>query len=100
MWSWWRWLICGGSTGILTKDVMESHLEDARELLEAYFEHPEVVSPPVLLDGNDLMEAFNLEPGPRIGVLLDLLREAQAAGEVESREQALEYLTTQLDQTA
>lgn len=84
----------------LTKELMESHLEDARELLEAYFEHPEVVSPPVLLDGNDLMEAFDLEPGPRIGALLDLLREAQAAGEVDSREQALEYLSAQLDQLA
>jgi len=84
----------------LTKDLMESHLEDARELLEAYFEHPEVVSPPVLLDGNDLMEMFDLEPGPKIGALLDLLREAQAAGEVETREQALECLSTQLDQTA
>ena len=82
----------------LTKDLMESHLAAARELLEAYYEHPEVISPPVLLDGNDLMEVFELEPGPRIGALLGLLREAQAAGEIDSRQQAIEYLTTQLDQ--
>ena len=44
----------------LTKDLMESHLAAARELLEAYYEHPEVISPPVLLDGNDLMEVLSL----------------------------------------
>jgi poly(A) polymerase len=42
-----------------------------------------------LVTGNDLMQAFGLEPGPHIGVLLDQIGEAHAAGEIDSREEAL-----------
>ena len=35
------------------------------------------------------MQALNLEPGPEVGRLLELVREAQASGEVHDRESAL-----------
>lgn len=53
---------------------------------------PEVVSPARLIDGYDLQEVFGLKPGPRIGDLLEAVREAQAEGEVSDREDALAYL--------
>jgi hypothetical protein len=80
----------------LTKDVMVERFTIARYLLEAWYETPEVVSPPTLLDGHDLIEIFGLSPGPQLGDLLDLLREAQAAGEIETRQQALDFLSTHL----
>lgn len=42
-----------------------------------------------LVNGHDLMEALHLQPGPRIGALLERLREAEAVGEVASREDAI-----------
>ena len=45
--------------------------------------------PKRLLDGHDLMEALHLPPGPLIGRLLDVAEEAQAVGEVTTREEAL-----------
>jgi tRNA nucleotidyltransferase/poly(A) polymerase len=45
-----------------------------------------------LLNGHEIMEAFDLQPGPKIGQLLDLLREEQLAGRIESRKDALEFL--------
>ncbi|RME47652.1 MAG: HD domain-containing protein, partial [Caldilineae bacterium] len=45
--------------------------------------------PPVLLTGGDLIRHFHLAPGPHIGQLLRRLREAQATGEANSREEAL-----------
>jgi len=66
-------------------------LEVARVLLEHYFERrEEAVAPPPLVTGRDLMEALGLEEGPQIGRLLETIREAQAAGEVRSREEALD----------
>ena len=47
--------------------------------------------PPRLLDGNELMSELRLEPGRVVGQLLEEIREAQATGKVESREQALEF---------
>lgn len=59
-------------------------------LLEGYFERgAEIVHPVPFLSGNDLIREFGLAPGPQIGELLDTLREAQAAGEVGTRENAL-----------
>jgi hypothetical protein len=46
------------------------------------------------------MEAFSLKPGPRIGRLLEALREAQAAGEVATREEALAWAANLLTQGA
>jgi hypothetical protein len=37
----------------------------------------------------DLLVELELSPGPEIGRLLEVLREAQAAGEVRTREEAL-----------
>jgi hypothetical protein len=59
-------------------------------LLSHYFErHEEVVAPPPLITGRDLMAELGLEEGPVIGRLLAGVREAQASGEVATREEAL-----------
>lgn len=45
--------------------------------------------PRPLVNGHDLMNTLHITPGPRVGALLERLREAQAVGEVASREEAL-----------
>ena len=49
-----------------------------------------------LIDGRDIMQAFSMEPGPRIGTLLEVVREAQASGEITSKEEALELVKSKL----
>lgn len=67
------------------------HLALTRALLEAYYERRrDVVEPPAIVDGHDLMSSLDLPPGPEIGGLLESIREAQAAGEVRSRDEAVE----------
>jgi hypothetical protein len=66
-------------------------LDVARILLENYWEKPhETVTPPRLLDGNELMAELGLAPGRIVGQLLEAIREGQATGQVMDREQALE----------
>jgi len=66
-------------------------LKVAELLLYHYFEQPRAsVDPRLPVDGNDLMRVLDLGPGPEIGRLLELLREAVAAGEVTTREEALD----------
>jgi hypothetical protein len=57
-------------------------------LLTAYFDQPERVAPRPLINGHELMEVLALPPGPEVGRLLEAVREAQAAGRVNSREAA------------
>lgn len=64
-------------------------------LLDRYYHaHDKVIAPPALLDGNDVMQHLQLAPGPRIRVLLDAVREAQAAGQVSTREEAFALLNS------
>jgi putative nucleotidyltransferase with HDIG domain len=64
----------------------------AETLLTHWFDrYEETVKPPLLLTGGELMVELGLEPGPRIGRLQRMLQEAQAAGEVQTREEALAF---------
>ena len=50
-----------------------------------------------LVTGHDLMEVLGLEPGPHLGRLLDAVLEAQAAGEVNTRDEALAWVRSRLE---
>jgi poly(A) polymerase len=43
-----------------------------------------------LVSGHDIMEALGIPPGPMVGRLLRALEEAQAIGQVSTRQEALE----------
>jgi len=71
-------------------DRWRRRLEVARTLLGHYFErHGETIAPPPLVTGRELMKRLGIEEGPQIGWLLEAIREAQAAGTVRTREEAL-----------
>lgn len=76
----------------LTQDTWTAYLDIARILLENYWERPEeVVAPPRLVDGNDLMKELGIKPGRLVGQLLELIRENQAAGKITDREEAFAF---------
>jgi putative nucleotidyltransferase with HDIG domain len=59
-------------------------------LFDYYFQqYTEVVAPPPLLDGRQLMKALHLKPGPEVGRLLRLIEEAQAAGDITTAEEVI-----------
>lgn len=73
----------------ITPACWERELGICRQLMEAWFERrQQVVDPPRLIGGDELITDLQLEPGPVIGKILAAIREAQAAGEVTTREQA------------
>ena len=83
----------------LTQGTWAAELDICRILLENYWERPsETISPPRLLDGNELMVEFNLIPGPLVGELLEVIREAQATGKVNTREEALAFAREWLEE--
>jgi len=82
--------------GMERMDQWELRVKTARDLFDAYFNHrTEQVSPPPLLNGKQVMAALDIAPGPLVGELLEGLREAQAAGEVLTDEQAWSWVREQ-----
>ena len=75
---------CLGSHGLL------DHFEFAKGRLEELRNAPQPIIPKPLLNGHELM-ASGVKPGPEVGIVLHDLMEAQLAGDVTTREEALEW---------
>ncbi|MBU1024218.1 HD domain-containing protein [bacterium] len=72
--------------------VNEQHNQISSILLDAYFNKNKLlVRPTELANGDDLMRELSLQAGKRIGILLKVIKEGQASGEVSTYDDAIEY---------
>jgi tRNA nucleotidyltransferase/poly(A) polymerase len=77
----------------LTQEKWSALLDVERTLMENWWERPqEAITPARLVNGYDLMQAHGLSPGPRLGEILEAIREAQVDGQVTTRAEALEFV--------
>ena len=67
----------------------ERHLSVVNLLLTRYIRERDSILPPRLLSPEELMRRLKLQPGPRVGQLLEIIAEAQAEGAIHSKEEAL-----------
>lgn len=73
----------------IDRDIWRQHVGFMIALLRpAFGDDPEPVVPRSLLDGRQVMTLTGLSPGPRLGEVLERLREAQAVGEVTTVSEA------------
>jgi poly(A) polymerase len=109
-----RFYIKSGETGVATvvhalADTLATYGSDldlalwgsavsvAETVISGWFEHREtIVSPSPLLDGHDLQRLFGVAPGKDIGHLLRQLVEEQASGNVNTKEEAQDFIRRQL----
>jgi tRNA nucleotidyltransferase/poly(A) polymerase len=78
------------SRGILSvqiDEVVEGHCLRILEL----FREKDIVHPPPLINGHDVM-ALGYSPGPKVGQILNFIRQKQVEGEIKNREEALGVL--------
>jgi poly(A) polymerase len=68
------------------------HVQIVGYVMAQRFQEEGLVTPPKLVDGHDLINSFGMSPGPKIGEFLEAVREAQAAGELTTRQEALSYI--------
>lgn len=82
----------------LSRGVAKEHLVP---LVKAWLDpRNPIAHPPQLVRGADLVEAFQVSPGPRVGELLRAVEAAQARGEISDRPQALAYVAQLLNSSA
>jgi poly(A) polymerase len=78
------------SRGILSIQIDEVVEKHCLRILEL-FKEKEIVHPPPLITGYDVM-ALGYSSGPRVGQILDFIRQKQVEGEIQNREEALRVL--------
>jgi len=78
----------------------QEHARLVDYVLAQHAEQEKLVTPARLVTGHDLINIFNMKPGPRMGQLLEAVREAQASGELATREEALAYIRERLETEA
>ncbi|MGE5281427.1 MAG: HD domain-containing protein [Chloroflexota bacterium] len=81
-----------GSGPFATEAAIEAHLSLARQMLAAALDWRRDGPPRPLLRGDELAAELGIADGPEVGELLAELEAAQYAGEVSSREEAVEHL--------
>jgi putative nucleotidyltransferase with HDIG domain len=79
-----------GNGPLATEEAIEAHLTLARQMLADAFDWRRDGPPAPLLRGDELAAALGVSAGPEIGELLAELEAAQYAGEVGTREEAVE----------
>ena len=82
---------------MLDEEEWAGRCRTAAHILEAVAAPDRPGAPRPLIDGHDIMDAFSLEPGPAVGAMLETVREAQATGEIGSKEEALELVREKLN---
>lgn len=74
---------------LTTPESRRRHERVVRRLIREYFRSAKEIKPPRLIDGNDLIRRFKLEPSPLIGRVLSEIEEARAINKVRTKKQAL-----------
>lgn len=77
----------------ITKEIVDENLNLLSTLEKFYIDSLETIEPlPKLLDGNEIMKILKIPPSPLLGKILNDLHEAQISGDVNTKEEAIEFI--------
>jgi poly(A) polymerase len=81
---------------LASMEEWRKHCQLINYILAEHDKQQAKILPVELIDGHDIMDAFDLAPGPLIGKLLAMVNEAHASGELSTREEALALVRKEL----
>ena len=81
---------------LASMEEWRSHCQLINYILTEHDKQQVKILPVKLIDGDDIMDKFDLPPGPLVGRLLAMVNEAHASGELSTREEALALVQTEL----
>lgn len=80
-----------------TTGTIDPHLtEVCKEIIGYYFSMKDEVEEPLLM-GRDLIENFNLKPGPLFGEMLSKVQMAYEEGKIKTKQEALEFVKKNIE---
>lgn len=77
----------------ITEEVINSNINGLNKLLEFYLSKKDSLTPlPKLLDGREIMTLLNINPSPKLGEIIELLKESQLNGDITTYEEAKDFV--------
>lgn len=77
----------------ITEEVINSNINGLNKLLEFYLSKKDSLTPlPKLLDGREIMTLLNIKPSPKLGEIIDVLKESQLNGDITTYEEAKDFV--------
>ena len=81
----------------ITQDVVDNNISGLKKLLKGYQEFKKNQKPvEKLLSGTEIMEIFGVKQSPKLGELINSLKEAQLDGDVVTKDDARESIKSLL----
>lgn len=80
----------------LEKSDWDYRCDVARHILRGSARERRAAGPAKLIDGHDIMRELGIAPGPRVGEMLETVREAHSSGCISTKEEALSLLAGEL----
>lgn len=78
----------------VTDDIVNKNISNLTKLLNDYLEKYKNLKPlPKLLNGKEIMNILNIKQSPKLGEVINELKEAQISGNVNTKEEAIEFVT-------
>ena len=78
----------------VTNDIVNNNISNLTKLLNDYLEKYKNLKPlPKLLNGKEIMNILNIKQSPKLGEVINELKEAQISGNVNTKEEAIEFVT-------
>ncbi|MBK5111014.1 MAG: hypothetical protein JJE10_06550, partial [Thermoleophilia bacterium] len=84
-------LAARGSASIASREMIEAHLQLAREMVAHGLDWRRDGAPEPFLPGDRLAAELGIEPGPDLGRVVEALAEARYTGEIHSASEAVEF---------
>ena len=81
---------------LVSMEEWEKNCQLINYILAEHDKQQTKILPVKLIDGHDIMNNFDLAPGPLIGKLLAIVNEAHASGELSTKEEALALVRREL----
>lgn len=77
----------------VTQEMLKQNIDGLLSLLEGYLKEKNKLAPlPKLLDGKEIMEILDIPASPELGNIIEQLKEAQLNGDVNTKDEAVEFI--------
>lgn len=77
----------------ITEEMVKENLEGLDKLLQFYLNEKDNLKPlPKLLDGFEVMQILNIPQGPKLGEILNELKEGQINGDIITKDDAIDFI--------